>query len=261
MQADAHRWYHSEPIRQQFIYELGEPAGNERYNLFADMMAGTSSSAPVVPNIRKASYYMREALEDRLPVDDIRSYQDAVKWTRRNPLPEGYGSVGQPTDAYWAMRYLRGEQFDDLMTPDAAHKIPSFGENIRGNLMPWTGDRHEAARLGMPARVVKGKLEKQPLPSAAYPVAENLARKWASELGLMPAEFQSARWMGGAERTGVRSNDPSLPHAVETAVMNQAKRTGEDPEVVLRNFIRGGGLLAVPGAVGTGVASQYEEER
>lgn len=250
MQNDAHRWYHGEPIRQQFIYELGDQAGNERFNLFADMMAGTSSSAPVVPNIRKASYYMREGLEGRLPFDDVVSYDDAKKWVKANPPPEGYGSVGQAMDAYWAMKYLRGEQFDGLLTASAAHKVPSFGENIRGNLMPWTGDRHEAARLGMPAKVVDGKLEKQPLPPAAYPVAEGLARKWAGEIGLMPAEFQSARWMGGAARTGVRSTDPSLPHALETAVMNQARRTGEDPGVVLRNFIRGGGLLALPAAAG-----------
>lgn len=245
MSADAHRWYHSEPIRQQFIYELGEQQGDERFKLFADMMAGTSSSAPVVPNIRKASYYMREGLEGRLPFADVVSYDDAKKWVKSNPPPSGYGSVGQAMDAYWAMKYLRGEQFGDLMKASAAHKVPSFGENIRGNLMPWTGDRHEAARLGMPAKVVGGKLEKQPLPPAAYPVAESLARKWAAELGLMPAEFQSARWMGGAERTGVRSNDPSLPHALETAVLNQSKRTGEDPAAVLRNFIRGGGLLSV----------------
>lgn len=248
MQKDAHRWYHTEPIRQEFISELGDQAGNDRFKLFADMMAGTSASAPVVPNIRKASYYMREGLEGRLPFEDVVSYDDAKKWVKSNPPPEGYGSVGQAMDAYWAMKYLRGEQFDDLMSASAAHKVPSFGENIRGNLEPWTGDRHEAARFGVPARVVKGELQKQPLPPAAYPVAEGLVRKWAAETGLAPAEFQSARWLGGAERTGVRSSDPSLPHALETAVMNQAARTGEDPRVVLRNFIRGGGLLGIMAA-------------
>jgi hypothetical protein len=251
MSQGAHRWYHNEPVRQQFIYELGEDEGNRRFQLFADMVAGTSSSAPVVPNIRKASYYMRNFLDDRLPVDDVRSYKDAVSYVRENPPPAGYGSVGQAMDAHWVMKYLRGEQFDDLATAGAAHKVPSFGENIRGNLMPWTGDRHEAARFGVPARLVKGKLEKQPLPANAYPHAEALSSKWANELGLMPAEFQSARWMGGAERTGVRSNDPSFSHALETAVFNQAARTGQSPEVILRDFVRGGGLLAVPAAAVT----------
>jgi hypothetical protein len=249
MQADAHRWYHNEPVRQQFIHELGDAAGNERFNQFADMVAATSSSAPVVPNIRKASYYLRQRLDNALPVDDVGSYRDAVQYVRDTGVPEGYGSVGQAMDLHWALKYLRGQQFDDLLSAGASHKVPSFGENIRGNLAPWTGDRHEAARLGVPPRVVKGKLEKQPLPSNAYPHAEKLASKWANEVGLSPAEFQSARWMGGADRTGVRSSDPSFSHALETAVMQQAARTGQRPEVVLRDFIRGGGLLAAPAAV------------
>lgn len=255
MSQGAHQWYFNEPVRQQFIRELGEKAGNERFRLFADMVAATSSSAPVVPNIRKASYYMREALEDRLPLGEVEGYRDAVDYVRAHGVPDGYGSVGQAMDLHWALRYLRGQQFDDLTSAGAAHKVPSFGENIRGNLTPWTGDRHEAARFGVPPVMRKGKLEKQPLPPAVYPHAERLSQKWAAELGLAPAQFQSARWMGGAERTGVKSNDPSFPHAVEKAVMQQAVRTGQKPEVVLRDFIRGGGLLAAllaPAASDTG---------
>jgi hypothetical protein len=244
----AHEWYFNEPVRQEFISELGDTAGNERFKLLTDMVAATSSSAPVVPNIRKASYYMREALNEKLPVDSVDGYREAVKYVRKHGVPEGYGSVGQPMDLHWVLRYLRGEQFDDLTSAGAAHKLPSFGENLRGNLMPWTGDRHEAARFGVPALVVNGKLEKQPLPPAVYPHAEKLSQKWAAEQGLAPAQFQSARWMGGAAKTGVKSTDPSFPHALETAVFNQAKRTGQRPEDVLRAFIRGGGLLAVPAA-------------
>lgn len=247
----AHKWYYNEPVRQQFIQELGEDLGNQRFRLFADMVAATSSSAPVVPNIRKASYYMREALADNLPLDEVGGYRDAVNYVREHGVPEGYGSVGQAMDLHWALRYLRGQQFDDLQSAGAAHKVPSFGENIRGNLRPWTGDRHEAARFGVPPLLREGKLEKQPLPPAVYPHAERLSQKWAAELGLEPAQFQSARWMGGAARTGVKSTDPSFSHALETAVMQQAARTGQSPNVVLRNFIRGGGLLAAPAVIGT----------
>lgn len=244
MSQGAHQWYFNEPVRQQFVRELGDELGNRRFNLFADMVAATSSSAPVVPNIRKASYYMREALEDRLPLADVGGYRDAVDYVRKHGVPEGYGSVGQAMDLHWALRYLRGEHFDDLTSAGAAHKVPSFGENIRGNLTPWTGDRHEAARFGVPPVLRKGVLEKQPLPPAVYPHAERLASKWAGELGIAPAQFQSARWMGGAAKTGVKSNDPSFPHALEKAVLQQAARTGQKPNVILRDFIRGGGLLS-----------------
>lgn len=241
----AHEWYFNEPVRQQFIRELGEEAGNERFNLMADMIGAASSSAKVRPNIRKASYFMREALEGRLPVDDVETYDDAVRFVRGNPPPKGYGSIGRAMDLYWALKYLRGEQFDDLLTSGAAHKVPSFGENIRGNLTPWTGDRHEAARFGVPPVLDKhGKWQKRPFPSAVYPHAERLSQKWAAELGVAPAQFQSARWLGGAGKTGVRSLDPSFPHALEAVVLEQAARTGQKPNVVLRDFIRGGGLLA-----------------
>jgi hypothetical protein len=256
LQDGAHQWYHNEPVRQQFIYELGDTLGNQRFNDFADMVAATSSSAPVVPNIRKASYYLRQRLNGALPVNSVDNYRDAVNYVRTNGVPQGYGSVGQAMDLHWALKYLRGQQFDNLMTAGAAHKVPSFGENIRGNLMPWTGDRHEAARLGVPARVVQGEMQKQPLPSNAYPHAEQLVKKWSGEVGLAPAEFQSARWMGGAEKTGVKSSDPSFSHALETAVRQQAARTKRSPEEVLKEFIRGGGLLAVPA---TGVVSHYGE--
>lgn len=252
MSQGAHEWYFNEPVRQQFIRELGEQAGDERFRLFADMVAATSSSAPVVPNIRKASYYMRQALDGRLPVGDVDGYTDAIRYVQSHGVPEGYGSVGQAMDLHWALKYLRGEQFDGLTSAGAAHKVPSFGENIRGNLTPWTGDRHEAARFGVPAVLRKGKWEKQPLPAPVYPHAERLSQKWAAELGLAPAQFQSARWMGGAAKTGVKSSDPSFPHALETAVTQQAVRTGQKPDVVLRDFIRGGGLLSallVPAAM------------
>jgi hypothetical protein len=68
-------------------------------------------------------------------------------------------------------------------------------------------------------------------------------------VGMAPAQVQSARWMGGAPFTGVDSLDPSFPHALEGTVRAQAERLGETPEWVLREFIRNGGLLAVPGAM------------
>lgn len=249
IEADAHRWYHAEPVRQEFIRELGEDAGNEGYNFFADMVAGTSSAAPVVPNIRKASWYRQQALEGLLP-DSIDSKSAAVEWLRSNPPPAGYGSVAQNNDAMWSSRFLSGPQVWRSSEPGASHKIISFGQNLRGNLRPWTGDRHEAARLGVPAvfNSRAQKMEKGMLTPNEYVAAEKMMNRLGSQVGLEPAEVQSARWMGGASRTGVRSGDPSFAHAVETAVLEQAKRTGREPRDVLRDFIRNAGLLSVGAA-------------
>ena len=244
----ANQWYHNEPIRQQFIYELGDQDGTRRFNQFMDMVAATSSSSPVRPNIRKASYYMNQLLEGTLP--QMESYEDALAYTKSNRPPEGYGSVAAANDLWWANKYARGEQFDDLRFAGAANKIPSFGENLRGNLIPWTGDRHEAYRLGIPLmQDRRGDWVKGLLPSNAYGRAEALSSRWAEQLGMAPAEFQSARWYGGADATGVRSvMDPSFPHALEAVSAARARATKRTPQQVMQDMIRNGGLLSLPAA-------------
>jgi hypothetical protein len=251
----AHAWYHNEPVRQQFIMELGESEGQRQFDLFTAMVAGTSSAAPVRQNIRKASWYRQQALNGLLP-DDIDSAAASKEWLAEHAPPKGYGSVARNNDALWTSRFLAGDQLWRAAEPGAAHKILSFRENLRGNLAPWTGDRHEGFRLGVPMEwsprekaYAKGQLTPN-----EYVAAEKMMSDMALRAGLSPAEFQSARWMGGAEKTGVESGDPTFSHALEAAVKDQAVRIGATPDWVLRNFIRNGGLLAVP-PLAAGLAS------
>lgn len=250
MRDGAHTWYHNEPVRQQFIAELGEAEGNRQFDFFTAMVAGTSSAAPVRQNIRKASWYRQQALGGLLP-DDIDTKAAATDWIAANPPPQGYGSVARNNDAMWASRFLAGDQMHRAMEPGAAHKILSFRENLRGNMMPWTGDRHEGARLGVPMtwNAREKAWSKGQLTPNEYVAAERMMGRLANKAGLAPAELQSARWMGGADATGVESSDPTFAHALEAAVMDHAVRMGETPQWVLRNFIRNGGLLAVPAAL------------
>lgn len=245
-----HAWYHNEPVRQQFIMELGEDEGQRQFDLFTAMVAGTSSAAPVKQNIRKASWYRQQALEGLLPTG-IDSKAEAKAWLADNTPPPGYGSVARNNDAMWASRFLEDDQLWRAAEPGAAHKILSFRENLRGNLMPWTGDRHEGYRLGVPMKwnAREKAYAKGQLTPNEYVAAERMMVDMAGRAELSPAELQSARWMGGAEKTGVESGDATFSHALEAAAKDQAVRMGETPEWVLRNFIRNGGLLAVPGAM------------
>jgi hypothetical protein len=247
MEQGTHTWYHNEPLRQQFIYELGEDEGNRQFDLYTAMVAGTSSAAPVRSNIRKASWYRQKALEGLLP-SDIDSKAAAADWLADNPPPPGYGSVARHNDVMWASRFLGGDQLYRAAQPGASHKILSFRENLRGNLQPWTGDRHEGERLGVPQvwNAREKAYAKGQLTPNDYVVAERMMGRMADQAGLSPAELQSARWMGGADVTGVESGDPTFPHAMEAAAALQGVRTGETPEWTLRNFIRNGGLLSIP---------------
>ena len=84
----ADQWYFNEPVRQQFIYELGEREGASQFDLFARMVAGSSSAAEVRPNIRKASWYRQQALEGLLP-QGMDTKADAAAWIQANRPPQG----------------------------------------------------------------------------------------------------------------------------------------------------------------------------
>jgi len=246
----AHRWYHNEPVRRAFVEELGDEAGQSQYDLFASMVAGSSSASDVRKNIQKASWYRQQALEGNLE-PGIETADDAVAWLADNRPPAGYGSVASINDALWTSRFLSGPQTWRAAEPGAAHKILSFDQNLRGNLAPWTGDRHEAARLGVPAvwNSREKAWSKGMLTPNEYVAAERMMQRMAARAGLQPAELQSARWMGGAKATGVESKDPSFSHAFEAVLSDRAARSGQSPERVLRAFIRDGGLLSVPAAL------------
>ena len=68
----ADKWYHTEPVRQAWINELGPVAGPREFARYMDMVAATSPRSDVPTNIRNASYYYQHAaagkeLPDTLP--------------------------------------------------------------------------------------------------------------------------------------------------------------------------------------------------
>jgi len=127
----ADKWYHTEPIRQAFIRELGEEAGAERFRRYMDYVAATSPRSDVSTNVRNASYYYTK---------------DGVPMTKED-LVYPYGHVAQNLHLQHA-ETIQGGGFDVFRNPKAA----SLSENLQGNLAPVTVDTHAFRNIAMRTR-------------------------------------------------------------------------------------------------------------
>jgi hypothetical protein len=136
----AHRWYHTEPVRQGFAEAYkgsnSDPGGARAFKQFMDLAAGTSVRSDVPTNIRNASYY-HYLQQQGLPLPE-------------GALPYPYGHVAQRahrqhfTNLSAAAAEGR-EGWDVLRNP----KPPSYSQNLQGNLAPGTIDTHAFRNIAM----------------------------------------------------------------------------------------------------------------
>lgn len=274
--AGVRNWYHTEPIRQEFLQTLGNAEGEAAFKRYMDLVAATSPRSDVPTNIRNASYYYT-----------------GVDPTKVNPYP--YGHVAQNLHKQNVATVSREGGWDVMQNPKPA----SFAENLRGNLEPVTVDTHAFRNIGMrtgdprfletsftqavdPARNVgadsmvsrlgemsttpKGKdvvtfrpqqllkdgrinmEEAQRIPSFwsskpkdnEYAAAEQMFREIGERVGMRPADAQAAAWAGGGDMTGLGTvGTHTFPELMNERVMFTAKMRGEEPKSVLRDFITG----------------------
>jgi hypothetical protein len=240
----ATNWYNTEPLRQEFIKELG-PQGEEAYRKYLRYVAATSAVSDVGPNVRNGSYYFGlDRREGRVPaVGD------------RNPPP--YGHYAARNHQIFAQKVI-DDQFDPTVYP----KMSSFYENLTGNYAPVTVDRHALRLPAMLAgdknflkreyremldngKVSMDELVRKPAawrnPNAdEYPALEAFYKRVAKKAGLLPAEGQAAAWVGGSDRTGVRDNGLlSFMQHFEDRLDLTAKEKGISRAEALRRFIHG----------------------
>ena len=142
----ADKWYHNEPIRQAFVRELGEDAGNAAFTRYMDHVAATSPRSDVPTNIRNASYQYMHALQSKdLPNTLPYPYGHVAQNLHRQnyemltaPRPQGVGAdVVQPTHNFG--------NWDVFQNPKPA----SFSQNLQGNLVPGTMDTHAFRNIGI----------------------------------------------------------------------------------------------------------------
>lgn len=278
-------WYHTEPIRQEFLKTLGPEAGETAFAKYMDYVAATSPRSDVPTNIRNASYY----------------YAGGDPATA-NPYP--YGHVAQNLHKQNITNLQQRGTWDPLQNPKPA----SFAENLRGNLEPVTVDTHAFRNIGMrtgdprflettftqkvnpntgpdslasrygevdkkrgivtfrPQQLLKeGRItmeEAQKIPAfwtskpkeTEYGAAEQMFRDAANKVGMRPADSQAAAWAGAGDMTGLGTvGTHTFPELMNERITFTAKMRGEDPHKVLTDFITGKKpLLSIGGAAAIG---------
>jgi hypothetical protein len=89
-----------------------------------------------------------------------------------------------------------------------------------------------------------------------YGALEAMQQRIAASMGLTPAQFQAALWVGGGRITGLRSLPTSFMGTVENRLATTAAKRGGTPEQALLDFIHGRNpLLAVPVGIGLGATA------
>jgi hypothetical protein len=284
-------WYHTEPVRQEFLKTMGPEEGENAFKRFMDIVAATSPRSDVPTNVRNASYYYAGG--------------DPAK---ANPYP--YGHVAQNLHKQNVTNLNERGGWDVMQNPKPA----SFAENLRGNLEPVTVDTHAFRNIGMrtgdprfletsisqlandpselsmarrlgeikqkdgktvvtyrPQQLVKeGKLtmeEAQKIPSFwtakpkdnEYGAAEQLFRDVGKKVGMRPADAQAAAWAGGGDMTGLGTvGTHTFPELMNERITFTAKMRGEDPKKVLNDFITGKKpLLSMGGAAAVGGGAMF----
>lgn len=223
-----HLWYPSDQILASAIQALGPEQGRAAFEEWAQLMGPTSLQTSPPQNLRNAGY--RYVIAPETATADL-----------GRQGPPGFRAL-YPT--------LQGEVLANLrrsgaLDPFKYPKISRYSENIMGNWQPATLDVHEARRLGQLGS------QMTPDPTAYYGPAESLYQTRAEEMmneGFLPvpagmsptAAAQSARWVGGADATGVRggaaSASRSLADLFARSIFRTHVATGQTPEEVARLF-------------------------
>ena len=139
----ADKWYHTEPVRQAWINELGPVAGPREFARYMDMVAATSPRSDVPTNIRNASYYYQHAAAGKELPDTL-------------PYPYGHVAQNLHRQNYETLTAARpGALSSDVPATSTAWNIfknpkpASFSQNLQGNLAPGTMDTHAFRNIGM----------------------------------------------------------------------------------------------------------------
>lgn len=247
-------WYNTEPMRRRMSALVPSIDLDPKYARMMDVVAATSPRSRIPDNIRTASYY-NNLLEQGEELPDTPA--------------AGYGSLAQKLHLQNVKDIAQRGGWDVFKNPKPA----SFSTNLQGNQQNVTIDTHNFRLPGILARdprflenaIVPAKgaepirpkallesgemslddLAVRPAMWAAKPNPNEYGyyEKWqqerAKKMGISPAQYQAAMWLGGGEDTGLGSAAEPFVASVEARVRYTADRLGMDPEKVMDMYLTG----------------------
>ena len=202
-------WYAMKQLEDKFIEELGPEAGRKAFrSRFAEPMAATTGGADPNSNLMMVAYtnMMRE---------------------KGLPIPANAFDLPFPIGG----RYVSGNM-------DQARKYHEMGSipidnpkrhNFASNFMGYR-DRPtiDEQMMGLFA---PGKGAPEP---GTYGVYESQLNKLAKEAGVNPVNFQDVAWAGAKKYSG-----KPMMQEINEMLYRTGRITGEDPETILKGYIRG----------------------
>lgn len=235
-------WYNLDPLRRDYIAELGPEAGEREFARFTQHLAATSPRSKVAQNIRRSSAFSlinRHGLE--VPEDQA----------MLSLLGPTLGHLAHRTAHLPAVRDI--ERLGTMAADEAVllrrPKTSSFGENLRGNYEPVTVDAHNTRAWGLP--------ESRTEP--AYDVLEREQKDIAAKLGIRPAQVQSSAWIGAADETGVADARPFI-NVFQDVLEKSAERQGIPADVLYQRFLRGTATLGLAGMAGAAASRANDSQ-
>lgn len=227
------KWYHLGGVLDAFVDHQGVDEGLRNFDEFMNFSSALSPRSKVAQELKRASVlrYMKKRGQD---VSDITK----IDW------PKGYGHLANKTAHAPAVKRI--EETGAIGSGVEQPKISSYAENRMGNYQPMTIDSHNN-------KILTGR---EGSPSAnEYPFLERGQTEWAEELGLDPAEYQSALWVGADDITGV-ADSRNMTAAINQRIAKTAEETGLSEEEVAKKFMDADIILRMlMGGVGTGAVA------
>ena len=260
-------WWNTFPLRERYIGEMGEAAGDPAWRSDMNLISATSPRTPFPENVRQFSYFGNLLAEGQPLPELVKKYQKgdsgAYNMVPTSSAPPGYKNF--PQHIMNIQNLLNPDQLTlNNAYPLSNPKAASMAQNLVGNWSVPTIDVRDLRAMGMQYK--NGKAMEAVDPTSLYGYMEEnfhqpLAAQLSKEQGIpiTPAQMQSTTWVGVPEYFGGfdRSGQGAALNTIEDSIRRTAAARGLTPEQTLvRGFMRKEFPLLGLGALGVGALSQ-----